>query len=653
LSSTSFSCRVLLTCSGFSEEHFFLMPGSAKDICRAVSVFSSVGWTLLPGRQTSPGSCRWGRPFPPNGIRQAMTHDDTVDGDAAPGQYSQRLDRGAAAVSEDASCVGQWHVDRLCAESGPEVTAAEARDALERQGVRVAELPRLPVEPPMHIALHPDFPDCVASLGRKLSMELVFGNAKYSFRLLDGLWLADGRRLDGETIEEARRQIPASVNRDDLERVLSILAEVARTPRGLDEIVLWEVVQVLRALARIDYSQRAITEQAVRLSLERREAEMLAAAVAEEHAILKTPRQSPGRSGTSDTRPLTRRPDRASAPDHAGDPEPPAPGPAPGSPLQPVTDLQSRAMPGRTDIVQLSWTPPPTGVVCLRMAAEPPPWPAGTAIASWDTDSYGQPLNANGVLGPDQRMSHELTLPQAQTFVTAITIRDADAVSGRTVEITRGAPVQGLSARRFGEEVRLTWKWPDEAIAAYVAWQPSTAEDQRRPSAGRQQQRCSRRAFEAEGGFAAAMGHAAQRVEVWAVFKGNGKEDVTAPAEFEVPSMGILVRYSFRRVPGLLGPVRRWRRRELVLSSERPCTLPDLIVVECRHPAVPLIPHDDTTVAKIPGGPMDPSEPLRKTVQLDPHGPSWIACFIDPAQPAVRRNRVTLIAPPVGQLRVK
>ena len=69
---------------------------------------------------------------------------DGGDGhDLGRGQGAQRLDRGAAAVSEDASCVGPWRVDRLCAESGPGVTAAEARRALERRGVRVAELPGL------------------------------------------------------------------------------------------------------------------------------------------------------------------------------------------------------------------------------------------------------------------------------------------------------------------------------------------------------------------------------------------------------------------------------------------------------------------------------------------------------------------------------
>jgi hypothetical protein len=587
--------------------------------------------------------------LPLDEIRQAMIPDP----DATPREQAQRLDREAAAVAEDASCVGQWHVDRLRAEAGPDVTAAQAREALERHGVRVARLPSLPAEPPEHLAPYPDFTDSVARLGRKLSMDLVFDNTAYVFHLLDGLRLDDGRRLDREAIEEAGREIPLSVNHHDWERILCVLADAAEKPQVIDDVVWWEVAEVLRALARLDYPQRAITEQAVRLSLERREAEVLAAAVAQEHQARNSIQQSPPPREVPETGQFASGPEGAATPDPAREPDPPVADVGFRGTLESVMDLHSRAMPGRADIVQLSWTPPSSGVVSLRMAGQPPSWPVGTAIASQDVDSYGQPLSAGGMLGPDQRMSRELSLPEDRTFVTAFTIRDADAVSGRTVEITREAPVRGLSWQRFGEEVRLAWTWPDETIAAYVAWQPMAETDQPMPAAARQQRRCSRRAFEAEGGFAAVMGHTAQRVEVWAVFAGQGKENLTAPAEIEVPAIGILVPYRFRRVLGPRDAVGRRRRRELVVSSEQPCVVPDLIVVECRHPGIPLIPHDGEIVDQIPGGPVDPSRPLRKMVELGPHGPSWIVCFVDPVQSPMRRSQVTLDMPPVKQLRVR
>jgi len=44
---------------------------------------------------------------------------------------------------------------------------------------------------------------------------------------------------------------------------------------------------------------------------------------------------------------------------------------------------------------------------------------------------------------------------------------------------------------------------------------------------------------------------------------------------------------------------------------------------------------------------------LRVMVELGADGPSWIACFIDPAKPAAARGRVALVNPPVGRLRVR
>ena len=572
-----------------------------------------------------------------------------------PGPDAQRLDRGAAAVSEDASCVGPGRVDQLRAESGPGVTAADARRALERRGVRVAELPSLPAQPPGAIARHPEFADLLPRLGRKLSIELVFGSAvRRGFRILTGLRLEDGRHMDPEVIDEARQQTPTGAMHDDWSRVLSILADAAKEPGALDDIAFWEVVEVLRPLARLGYSQRALTEQAARLSLERGEAEVLAAAVVEEHEMLR-PRD---RAAPSTTEPSVPAAERSTVPDRGAEPDPAAASrPVYAEPLQPVTDLQARTIRSRTDIVQLSWSPPPAGMVSMRIAAEPPPWSAGTVVAVRDADSYGRPLGATGVPGPDRRMTHELALPQARTFVTAMTVRDADAAVGRTVEITKGAPVRGLSARRFGDEVRLTWTWPEEAIAAQIAWQPSAVNaDERVASAGSKPRTCSRRAYHAEGGFAAVMGPAAYRVAVWAVITGADGERVTAPAEIEVPEAGIPVHYDVRRVRGfgrLVSMVRQQRRRTLRVRATRRCALPDLIVVESQHPGIPLGPHDGDTVAKIAGRPMDPDTLLEVVVKLGADGPSWLACFVDPAKPAPARGRVTLVGPPVARLRVR
>lgn len=570
------------------------------------------------------------------------------------GRGTQWLDRAAAAVSEDASCVGPWRADRLCAEAGPGVTAADVRRALERNGVRVADLPSLPVQPPGAIEAHPEFADLLTRLGRKLSVELVFGSGlRRGFRVLKGLRLEDGRRLDREVIEAAREQTPTGVLHADWSRVLSILADAAQDPGALDAISLWEVVTVLRSLARLGYSQRALTVQAAGLSLEHVEAEVLAAAVAEEYEIL----ESQDAAAPIETELPVPAAARSTVVDAGGGPYPPAADRVvPTEPLKPVLDMQARTIRSRTDIVQLSWSPPPAGLVSLRIAAEPPGWDAGTVIGTRDADSYGRPLSAAGVPGPDRRMTYELALPPTRAFVTPMTVRDTEATVGQYLEVTKGAPVRGLSARRFGAEVRLTWTWPDEAIAVHVAWQSSAAPDESVPFAGRQQRTRSRREFDAEGGFAAVMGYAAQRVEVWAVISGPDGEQITAPAETEVPAAGIPVNYDVQRVLGFSGVLcvlRRQRRRRLWVRATQRCVLPDLIIVESRRPGIPLAPNGGRPVARIPGRPMDPGTPLEFVVELAPEGPSWLACFVDPAKPAAARSRVTLVPPPVDRLRVR
>src|SRR5207302_4644087 len=133
--------------------------------------------------------------------------------------------------------------------------------------------------------------------------------------------------------------------------------------------------------------------------LERGEAEVLAAAVAEEHEVLK-PRDLAAPAKTEPSVPAA---ERSTVPDRGAAPDPPAASrPVHAEPLQPVTDLQARTIRSRTDIVQLSWSPPPAGLVSMRMAAEPPPWAAGTIVAASDADSYGRPLSATGVPGPDR-----------------------------------------------------------------------------------------------------------------------------------------------------------------------------------------------------------------------------------------------------------
>jgi hypothetical protein len=116
------------------------------------------------------------------------------------------------------------------------------------------------------------------------------------------------------------------------------------------------------------------------------------------------------------------------------------------------------------------------------------------------------------------------------------------------------------------------------------------------------------------------------------------------------------VHYDVRRVRGfggLISLIRRRRRRRIRLHATRPCDLPDLVVIESRSPGIPLGPDDGTTVRRIPGKRMDPGRPLEVVVDLGAHGPSWLACFVDPARPAQARAQVTLAPAPGARRQVR
>ena len=50
---------------------------------------------------------------------------------------------------------------------------------------------------------------------------------------------------------------------------------------------------------------------------------------------------------------------------------------------------------------------------------------------------------------------------------------------------------------------------------------------------------------------------------------------------------------------------------------------------------------------------MDPGMPLEVVVELGADGPSWLACFVDPATQAQARGQVTLAPSPGARRQVR
>ena len=194
-----------------------------------------------------------------------------------------RLTRLAEAEAGAATHVGPGAVARLRSALGGAVSEAEVAAALGKAGVRIVEeFPALPAAP------HPKQADLarhLAQLGVWPSAAVVFGDAAgKGFRVLGGFRLADGRALDDEAIAAARGRVDALPYADPAktpsENVLAILRAAARKPGELDALLLSEVVERLRPLARSGFVQRAIAAQARESGLDEDEAGLIAAAMA-------------------------------------------------------------------------------------------------------------------------------------------------------------------------------------------------------------------------------------------------------------------------------------------------------------------------------------------------------------------------------------
>jgi len=194
----------------------------------------------------------------------------------------ERLTRLADAEAGAATHVGQAKVTRLRSALGGAVSEADVTEALGQAGVRIVdEFPYLPQAP------HPkqaDLARYVAQLGVRLSAAVVFGDAVgRGSRILGGFRLADGRVLGETAIAEAGNRVAALPYSDPAkapsENVLAILRAAARKPGDLDTLLLSEMVERLRPLARSGFIQRAIASQAQELGLVKEEAGLIAAAM--------------------------------------------------------------------------------------------------------------------------------------------------------------------------------------------------------------------------------------------------------------------------------------------------------------------------------------------------------------------------------------
>ena len=280
-----------------------------------------------------------------------------------------------------------------------------------------------------------------------------------------------------------------------------------------------------------------------------------------------------------------------------------------------VTDLDVTGPPEGAPAVVASWTPPAHGQVRLALGGKPPPWPAGTLLRPEETARFpviaGVPCR-----GPGGRETLEVRLRPGRHYLLALTMGRNVSVVGQVAEVLLAEPVRGLTARRMHDDVLLGWVWPGHATDALVRWQGG-------------EHRCSRRAYDDEGGVMVTVGPAAATIEVRALYPQPGGRITAPPAQVRVPGRGVAVHYRIRRVS-------RWhpQQRIVELSAERETRLPALVVVQSTGPYAPDDPAEGETVQRAGAQPIAPGRPVTIAVEVT-RRPVWLACFADPAAAGV------------------
>jgi hypothetical protein len=199
------------------------------------------------------------------------------------------------------------------------------------------------------------------------------------------------------------------------------------------------------------------------------------------------------------------------------------------------------------------------------------------------------------------------------TFLTVFTSGPRTAVVGNTVRLALTSPVTDLRAVRRGTRVRLSWIWPPGATTVRVAWAGDDANDA---------VDLSLREYTDEGGFTVNAGTGALEVSVMTLARDTGGPLLSAPVTRTVPERAPQVRWRISR---------RGLRRQVVLAltSDRPCDVPDLVVIRGRS-GPPDDPSRGETVAEIPRSRVSPDQPLEHPLGPESRtGPiRTLRCFI-------------------------
>ncbi|MFC9897644.1 hypothetical protein ACFVMC_28475 [Nocardia sp. NPDC127579] len=294
----------------------------------------------------------------------------------------------------------------------------------------------------------------------------------------------------------------------------------------------------------------------------------------------------------------------------------------PSSPPEPVRELDFDVDNGRLD---LSYTQPAEGVVQFFGFESGVPWPFGAGVPIAELTAAGRRL-------PGRAGSRGMTLelPDRALRVVAVSIGGESAVIGADIEYLPLAPLRGLRAGGAGDQVTVSWHWPEELASASVEWWNG---DQRRLITA------SRAQYERDGAIRFDVDRSrATVVAVRPIARLGGIDRVGAPQRATVPAIS-RVSYTLT-AQGL-----PWRR-ELVLELRSATSVSGVrfILGQRAGTVMPVLVEQCARVLELVVD-IAPDAPVRRVLSL-PAGPKpfWLRGFVE-------GDAVELADPPVDQLR--
>ncbi len=295
----------------------------------------------------------------------------------------------------------------------------------------------------------------------------------------------------------------------------------------------------------------------------------------------------------------------------------------------PVAALTATPAAGAGLAVRLSWRQRPGSEIVIRRSPQPCPWEYGQAVALAELADYGVELDGT-LTTKGESMTLVAPVPPGRSYYVPFTLGTHDAVRGQDAVVDLTDPVRRVRAQRFGDDVRITWLWPDEVSTADVQW-----------AGGRR--RITLRQYRDEGGCQLRGVPGMSRVEVGGVILGESGESRSPLTSVEVEERPPRLTYQLRRRGHrLAGGV----TCVVTLSGAEPVPGVTLIIVAAAGPAMPLSPDAGVELLRQPVV-IDPAAPVVLEAPVPRlRKPYWLRCFLAAPAPAL------LVDPPVSQLKV-